>query len=795
MTDLRYAFRLLRKSHLFTLTVVLTVAIGIGATTAIFSVVNAVLLRPLPFEDPARLMQVAEKNDSLHLPQFGASALNYLSWTEATHTFDRLGAMSFGTYTLSGKGDPENYTGNAITPSLMPLLGLHAIVGRGFADGEDRPGAAPVAMIGETLWARRFGRDPGVVGRPVTLNGTAYTVVGVAPRALNLITGGDVAVPLVIDPPKEIRLNHVLFVVGRLKPGVTARAAQSEMDTIAARMGQQYPEVKEWGISLVSFTDTFVSSQLRTALLVLLGAVGFVLLIVSANVANLLLARALDRHKEMAVRAALGAGRARLLRQLLVESLVLSGIGGALGLLGATWGVSWLQSTLPPNVLPVPDIGVDPIVVSFALGVTLVTGVVFGVAPAWHSARTDVNTALKDAGRSATGGVRPAFRKGLAAAELALATVLLIGAALLVRSLVALQRVPLGFNPNGVISMQVSLPVTKYPNPKRVAFYRELNATLAAIPGVTRAGITSGMPFGVGNYTTSPFAAPGKSVLPAGVSVPIDWRTVSPGFFAALEIPLLRGRDFTDADTIGAPEVMIVSRATARTMWGDEDPIGRTVRRVADGKDYTVVGMVGDVRSSTLTRESPALYYSNGVRTWPLMDIVIRTATDSAPIVATVRAKVKAIDPELPVANVRPMIEWISTSAAQPRLNATLLGVFAAVALLVAAIGTYGVLAYSVSQRTKELGLRMALGADRSGVLRLVVREGMIVGAAGIACGIVAAGVLGRALSALVFGVSVWDPPTYVTVSGLLALVALLSCLVPAIRASRVDPMTALRLD
>ena len=795
MTDLRYAVRLLRKSHLFTLTVVTIIAVGIGATTAIFSVVNAVLLRPLPFAEPGRLMQVAEKNDALRLPQFGASALNYVSWKEATRTFAELGAIQFGTYTLSGNGDPENYTGNAITPSLLPLLGVNAIAGRGFADGEDKPGAAPVAMIGETLWRRRFGADPSIVGRTLTLNGTAYTVVGIAPRALNLLTGGDVAVPLVIDPPKEMRLNHVLFVVGRLKPGVSYQAAQVEMDTIAARVGQQYPEVKEWGINLITFSDTFVSSQLRTALLVLLGAVVFVLLIVSANVANLLLARALDRQKEMAVRAALGAGRARIVRQLLVESVVLSGLGGVLGLIGAAWGVNWLESTIPPNVLPVPDIGIDPLVVTFAIGVTFLTGTVFGLAPAWQAARTDVNSALKDAGRSATGGVRPIFRKGLAAAELALATVLLIGAALLVRSLLALQHVQLGFNPDGVMTMQVSLPVTKYPNPKRVAFFRELNATLASLPGVKTAGITSGMPFGAGNYTQSPVAAPGKSLLPAGASVPIDWRTVSPGYFSAMEIPILRGRDFTDADTSGAPEVMVVSRATARTMWGDDDPLGKIVRRVADGKDFTVVGVVGDVRSSTLTRESPALYYSNGVRTWPLMDIVIRTAADPAPIVSAVRQRIKAIDPELPLSNVRPMTDWVSTGAAQPRLNATLLGVFAAVALLVAAVGTYGVLAYSVSQRTKELGLRMALGADRAGVLRLVVREGMVVGAAGIVCGIAGAGLLGRALSSLVFGVSVWDPSTYAAVSGVLALVALAACVVPAIRASRVDPMVALRLE
>jgi putative ABC transport system permease protein len=795
MTDLRYALRLLRKSRLFTLTVVLTVAIGIGGTTAIFSVVNAVLLRPLPFKDPDRLMQVAEKNDKLRLPAFGASALNYLSWKEATHTFDQLGAIQFGTYTLSGHGDPETYTGNAISPSLLPLLGLHPVVGRTFGDADDKPGAAPVALISETLWRRRFGGDPAAVGRSAMVNGTAYTVIGVAPPALSILTTGDIWVPLVIDPPKEMRLNHVLFVVGRLKPGVTIRTAQAEMDSIAARVGQQYPEVKDWGINLITFIDTFVSTQLRTALLVLLGAVVFVLLIVSANVANLLLARALERQKEMAVRAALGASRGRLLRQLLIESLVLSAIGGAAGLIAAAWGVGFLESTLPANLLPVPDIGVDRTVVLFAAGVTLLTGIVFGLAPAWQAARSDVNATLKDAGRSAIGGVRPLLRKGLAGAELALATVLLIGATLLVRSLLELQRVPLGFDPHGVITFQISLPPTKYDAARRVAFHRELNNTLKALPGVKSAGLSSGIPFGVGNYTTSPVAAPGKSVLPPDASVPVDWRVVSPGYFETMKIPLLRGRDFTDSDTVTAPAVMILSKATARTFWGDEDPIGRTVRRVADGKDFTVVGIVGDVRSTTLNRESPALYYSSGYRTWPLMDIVVRTESDPASVMTAVRAGIRSLDPELPLSNIRPMSEWVSTSAAQPRLNASLLGVFACVALLVAAIGTYGVLAYSVSQRTKELGLRMALGADRAGVLRLVVREGMTVGLAGIVIGVLAAAGISRTLSALVYGISIRDPSTYVGVAAMLAVVALLSCAVPALRASRVDPMEALRLE
>jgi putative ABC transport system permease protein len=794
MADIRYAFRLLRHSPLFSLTVVLVTAAGIGATTGIFSVVNAVLLRPLPFADPGRLMQIAEKNDALHQPNFGVSALNFLSWKEGSRSFSQMGAVQFGTFTLSGRGDPENYTGNLISASLMPMLGLQPIAGRVFSDADERVGAAPVAMIGESLWRRRFGADPSVVGQPITLNGLSCTLVGIAPRALTTLTNGDVWLPLVIDPPKEIRLNHVLFVAGRLKPGVTPQAAQAEMNAVSARMQQEFPEIRGWGVTIVSFTDTFVSAQLRRGLLVLLGAVLFVLVIVSANVANLLLARALDRHREMAIRAALGAGRARLIRQLLVESVVLSGIGGAVGLLAAMWGVAWLEAALPANVLPVPDIGVDRVVLGFALGLTMLTGIVFGLAPAWHASGTDVNAALKSTGRGAT-GTRSVVRRGLAAVELALATVLLIGAALLGRSLAALQHVPLGFNPDGVLTMQISLPPTRYTNAQRVAFYRDLDAALNAIPGVQHAAITSGMPFGAGNYTRSPFIPIASRVLEPGAGVPVDWRTVSPGFFATLEIPLLRGRVFTDADTANAPDVMVVSRSTARMMWGDEDAVGRVVRRTADRKEFTVVGVVDDVRGTTLNQVSPTLYYSNGVRTWPLMDIVIRTSADTAATVAAVREIVRRKDADLPLSNVRRMPEWISTSAAQPRLNAVLLAVFAGVALLVAAVGTYGVLAYSVSQRTRELGLRMALGAEPSSVLRLVVREGMVTGAAGIIAGILAAGLLGRALSALVFGISVWDLPTYAAVSSILSLVALASCVVPALRAARVDPMVALRLE
>jgi putative ABC transport system permease protein len=795
MGDLRYALRLLLKARVFTLTVIITVALGIGASTAIFSVVNAILVRPLPFAEPDRLLQMAEKNDALKLSAFGVSALNYLSWAERTRTVEQLGAIQFGTYTLSGRGDPETYNGNAISTSLMPLLGLTATLGRAFAPGDDKPGGPPIALISASLWRRRFAADPAIVGKPAMIDGLSRTIIGVAPEALTVLTNGDIFVPLVIVPAKEMRLNHVLFVVGRLKPGVTVQGAQAEMDAVAAGMRQQYPELKDWGVNLITFPDTFVSRQLRTALLVLLGAAVFVLVIVSANVANLLLARAMERRREMAIRTALGASRARLWRQLLIESVTLSIVGGAAGLMLAMWGVRVLQSTLPPNSLPVPDIGVDPTVVAFAIGITLLTGVIFGLAPAWQSATIDVNTTLKAGGRSASGGLRPLLRKGLACAELGLATVLLVGAVLLVRSLLELQRVPLGFDPTGVTTFQITLPPTKYPMAKRVPFHHQLIEGLRTLPGVQSAGLSSGIPFGVGNYTNSPVGAPGKSALPPDASVSIDWRVVSPGFFQTVRIPILRGRDFSDSDVDSAPSVMIVSRATARILWGDDDPVGRTIRRVADKKDFTVVGVVGDVRGTTLNRESPTLYYSSGTRTWPLMDVVLRSDVDEAALMASVRREVRKLDPELPLSNVRQMSDWISVSAAQPRLNASLLAVFACVALLVAAIGTYGVLAYAVSQRTKELGLRMALGADRHHLLGLVVREGMTVAAAGVVMGVIIAIALGRALSALVFGVSVWDPMTYAGVLIVLATVSLVACLVPAVRASRVDPMEALRLD
>ena len=798
LNDLRYAFRVMRRSPLFTATAILTVALAIGANTAIFSVVNAVMLRPLPFRQPERLVQVAEKNDKLNIPNFSVSLLNFLSWRERSpKSFEQIAAIGFESYTLTGSGEPEQVNGNRISPALLPMLGLTPLAGRAFTEAEEQPGAPRVAMIGEGLWRRRFGADPGLVGRTIVLNDAPTTVVGIAPAALNLLSGGDLCTPLTIDPPSENRLNHVLFVAGRLRPGVPLRQAQAEMDGIAAGVGAQYPEVRDWGIHLLTFFDTFVSAQLKSGLLMLLAAVGFVLMIACANLANLLLARAASRQQEIATRTALGAGRGRLLRQLLVESVALSSAGGVAGLLGAFWAVHVINGALPPNTLPVPAIHLDLKVLLFAVGLTVVTGLLFGIVPAWRMAKTDLNDVLKQAGRGESGRLRATMRNGLATAEIALATILLIGAGLLIRSLDNLQRARLGFAASGLITFQLAPPVTKYPvaTGRAAQLYRELLESLEALPGVSGAAASSGLPFGAGNYTQSPFMTGDSAILSADTSTQIDWRLVSPGYFRTMGIPLLRGREFTQADGPDAPLVAIVSQAAAKRLWGDADPLGHTLHRPTNPQPFTVVGVAGDVRSATLNQEAPSLYFPLPWRVFPLSDVAVRTAGDPRMLLPAIRAKVHDLDAELALANVRTMDQWIANSAAQPRLNAVLLGVFAAAALLIAAIGIYGVLAYSVTHRTREIGVRMALGATPRRVMRLVVGQGMAVVLCGLGLGLFGGLALGRAVSSLVYGVTVRDPATYAAVSIVLGSVAFLACALPARRAARVDPIVALRCE
>lgn len=650
-------------------------------------------------------------------------------------------------------------------------------------------------MISSGLWQRRFARDPNLVGGHISLNGISYTVCGIAPDSLAVLTQGDIWVPLTIDVSREQRLNHQLTTFGRLKPGVTLARAQSEMDAVSRRVGAQYPEVKDWGISLQGFDDFFVPSQLRTALLVLLGAVMSVLLIACANVANLLLSRAAARSKEIAVRTALGAGQGRLIRQLLTESVLLSAIGGSAGIFAAILAVRLMRTALPAGLLPVNDFGVDQMVMLFAAGVTILTSLLFGLAPAIQTAKTDLNVVLNRSGRSGSAGARPTIKRMLIAGELAVATVLLIGAGLLMQSLLRLQRVDLGFRAGNLLTFQLAPPFSKYQGMEKLwPLYHSMLESIAGIPGVRGAALSSGIPFGAGNFTTTATYPVGQSALPPGSAISVDWRMVSPDYFRTMEIPLLRGRVFTEADGPAAPNVMVISATTAKRFFGDEDPLGRQLHMSI--RDFTIIGVVADARNTGLARApNPTQYLSAAARITPLVDVVLRTDRNPEAALPAIRQRLREIDPELPVSNVRTMDQWISLSAAQPRLNTILIEAFALIALLIAAIGIYGVLSYSVTQRTREIGVRVAMGAQRGHVVSLIVREGMLVAATGIAVGLVVAFAASRVLATLLYGIQPRDLATFAGATGALLLVAIVACYAPALRATRVDPMVALRCE
>jgi len=793
--DLRYSWRMLRKSPLTTAAIVLTVALAVGATTAVFSVFNALILRPLPYREPARLVWVAERNDKLNLPTFTTSGLNFRSWQELQAPIESLGAVGYASYNLiGGDGESEQLSGGTLSAGVFPALGIAPLVGRAFSVDEEKIGGAPVAMIGEALWRRRFGADATVVGREITLDGSAHTVVGIAPAALTLISAGDIWTPLVIDPAKEKRLAHTLTAIGRLPSGSSLAQIQSALDAIAARVGQQYPETHDWGIRLVPFPQWIVPDSLRTLIGVLLAAVACVLLIAAANIANLMLARALAREGEVALRTAIGASRARIVRQALVESLLLSLVGGMLGVALAFVALFWAARAMPPNLLPIADIGMDASVLIFALALSVATGLVFGVGPALRVARAHTAPILRGGGRGTTGAAHDWLRKGLLIVELALASALLVVAGLLIRSLDRLEAVDLGFRPGHLLTFQLSLPAARDPKDARpFVFYRDLIPALAGVPGVTGAALSSGVPFGAGTYSATPVRPNGASKFAADEALTVDWRLASPDFFGTFDIPLLRGRTFTDADDAQGPPVMIVSKAMAERFWGTIDVLGHTVHRLGDGKDLTVVGVVGDISLTALNTQAPTMYYSSASRLWPLMDVIVRTAGEPGNVIADARARVRSLDANLPLANVRTMDEWIANSGAQPRLNASLLAIFAALALVIAALGVYGVLAHSVGQRTGEIGVRMALGAGSATVVGQFLREGLGLAGFGIVLGLLGALASGPVLEGLLFGVTTRDAATYLLVGVALAIISAVACAIPARRAARVDPVVALR--
>jgi putative ABC transport system permease protein len=789
--DVRYALRALRRAPVFAATAIATLALGVGANTAIFSVVHAVALRPLPYENADRLVRIWERNDSLNVESFAVSLPNYVSWRERLRTMD-VAAWRSGNVTLRGTGDPIRVQSVTIAADYFKVLSAKPVVGRIFLPSDEAAGAEQVALIRDSLWRNYFGSDARIVGTPVTIAGQPHTIIGVIAES-SVPLSAEFYMPLRIDLAKEDRSNHTTATIGRLKPGVTFEQAQQEMQGIARQLEAEFPASnKGWGITMSTVYDWIIPQETRRALFVILGAVGCVLLIACANVANLMLARAASRRREIALRMAIGAARRRLVRQVLTEGLLLALIGGGAGILIAYWSVPLMKEWLPASLPRADEAVVSPTVLLFSLAVCVVTGLAFAVLPALASSGSGLIDSLKEGARgSAAGGTRS--RQVLAAAQVALATVLLVGAALLVQSVRHLQRVELGFDPSDITTATMGLAADRTGKPGDAwAFYQQFLSKLASSPGVESVALSSGAPFGGGN-TGMPITAMGDTLI-GSASLQTDWRMVSPDYFRAMRIPLLRGRYFSPAEGSDNKGTLIITAEMARRIWGDGDPIGRQVKAGPNGV-FTVIGVVGNVRNLDLSLSpAPTMYLPTSHYLWPSMTVIVR-APKAAQAAAVMRSALRELDPQLALFNVRQMEELIDQSAAQPRLNASLVGSFAVLAALLAAIGIYGVLAYLVSQRTQEIGIRMALGAGRPSVLRLFLGRGMWLAGCGLLVGI--AGALGAArwLGSMLFEVRARDPLTIAASVAAVATVAVIASYIPARRATRVNPLLALRSE
>jgi putative ABC transport system permease protein len=793
---------MLMKSRSFAVVAIFTLALGIGANTAIFSVVYAVL-SPLPYRDAGQLMVVNATNAKRGLPQVGVSHPDYLDWKNQSTTFAQMAAMRNANFNLTGSGEPERLSGMFVTAGLFPLLGVEPTLGRTFVSEEDAPGGGNSVIISHGLWQRRFSGDPGVINKAITLEGESFNVVGVMRPDFQFPPGDDVSrdvwVPLSLYPERQLkdRQRHFLTVMGRLKAGATQEQAQAEMNTIAARLEQEYPNTNSgYGVRLISFyEDTVVN--VRASLYVLLAAVGLVLLIACGNVANLLLARSAAREKEIAIRTALGARPARLVRQLLTESLLLSILGGAFGLLLAYGGTRLLVANTPPGSIPrLEEVGMDWRVLLFSLVISILTGLIFGIMPSLHAAKVDLNTSLKEGGRGGTEGVRGrGFRTGLMIAEVSLALLLLIGAGLLINSFMRLRQVDVGFQPEKLLTASVSLSEVKYEEPQQQRdFFQRLLQRLEAMPGVQYVGAASDVPF-LGRDSYENVFIEGRPVQNSAEAPQAGGQIVSANYFRAIGVPLRKGRTLTDDDAAGRPMAIVINETMAKRFWPGEDPLNKRVSAASpEGPWMTVVGIVGDVRYRGLNTEPrPEMYITYQQLPVDSMTLVLRTLSDPAAFGAALRNEVWAIDKDQPVTTIKTMEEAVSESIARERFNMQLLTIFAVVALLLASLGIYGVMAYYVAQRTHEIGILLALGAQPSYVLALVVRQGMTRALLGVVIGLVGAFVLTRVASSLLYGVSPTDPVTFFGVSFLLAFVALLACYIPARRAAKVDPLTALR--
>ena len=800
LQDLRYAVRTLVERPGFAVVAALTIALGVGGTTAMFGVVDAVLLRPLPYAEPDRLVMVWTRSPGG--PQAAASWPEFVDWREQNHSFADMAAWRGQSVNLTGGAEPERVIGAFVSDRFFPLLGAHAILGRTFTPAETDPATAqPVAVLAYGLWQRRFGADPGILGRSLILNGQSHTVVGVlgpefdggnAP-ASGWFMGSDVFLPVSYFPNKKglMRGETEILVIGRLRPGVSLTQARTDMDVVARRLEQAYPDTHAGrGVEIVPLHEQIVGSY-RPALIVLLGAVGLVLLIACANVANLLLARASRRRRELAVRAALGAGRSRLLRQLLTESALLALVGGGLGLILGHWGLAFLMSVAPSGVIPAST-GVDGRVMAFALGLTAATGICFGLVPAVQASRPDLDGVLKEAGRGGSGAAGHRFRDALVVAEVTLSLVLLVGAGLLLRSAVALQHADLGFRPDHVLTAEFRLPPAKYAEPRAIAtFFRQTLERLRAVPGIESAALVRAVPFS-GNGGSTTYQVEGQPEPPKGREPIAQLNIVSTGYFRTMGIPQLKGRDFDEHDNPDVPPVAVVNDTMARQLWPGVDPIGRRVR-LRDGGWVTVVGVVGDVRHSGPSEPpQPQVYTTHEQDARIFACVVARTAAEPMAMAAPMRAALWSVDKDQPVWKVRAMGDLVTGARGTARAMSLLVGVFAAVALALAAVGIYGVMAYAVSQRTREIGIRMALGAASGPVLRLVVGRALLLTGIAIVIGAAGATALARLLGTLLFGVGPADPFTFATAALALATVGTLAAYLPARRAARIDPVRAL---
>jgi putative ABC transport system permease protein len=809
LSDFRFSLRLLRRNPAFSAAAIVVLALGIGANTAIFSVVNAVLLRPLPFDDPSRIMQVWHVPPAKSFPgmtKFAVSPANYLDWHSQSSSFEQMAAYGFRSFAVGGTERPEAIQAGAVASDFFPLLRVQPMLGRTFAPEEDQPGQGRVVVLGYNFWRDHFASDRNIVGRNILLDGETYSVVGVMPETFRFPNWAKLWVPLAwTNEIRAVRGNHNYGVIARLKKNVDIRKAQAELSAISTRLEQLYPEDdKGWGATILPLREQLVG-DVRPALLVLLGAVAFVLLIACANVANLVLAKTLARRKEIAIRTALGASRLVLLRQILAETVLLSVAGGALGLLLARFGMTLIVKVLGDRIPPFMQINLDVPVLVFTLLLSVAAGVLAGLIPSVRFTKADVNEALKQGQSRGTSDAQGGgTRRLLVVSEVALSLVLLIGAGLMIRSLWELSKVQPGFDAHNVLTMTVPLPRNRFPSPAgEIHFFEDALNRIRALPGIESAGVIDDLPLN-GGGSNQPFTIEGRPAPPMSEQPEVDVRVISPGYIRAMHIPILRGRDITDADVAGRPGAVLISDSLARRFWPNEDPIGRHITLTFfPGVVREIVGVVGDIKMDSLdqTRPSAAIYHPLAQLTAPPtepwrsfpMSFSVRTSSDPMNSVTAVTGAIHQAAPDLPVVDVMSMNEIIAQSVSPQRFNMLLLACFAGLALVLAEVGIYSVLSYTVRRRVREIGIRMALGASNQDVVRMILSDGLKPILVGVVLGLAAALALSRVVSSLIYGVRATDPLTFAAVALLLLVVGIFATILPAYRATRIEPVRILR--